>query len=102
MIRKIGVATAAGMLALAGTVVAGTPAQADTPGCVDSFEWRKTSVGDGKLQTEHRWDTRGRTVWSDRDTWVKKYVHCGVVYSYAKVKYKWTGARWVIKNGKRW
>ncbi len=50
------------VIAVLATVVAAPAASADTPGCVDSYEFRHTYVGDGKAETERFWDTRGWTV----------------------------------------
>lgn len=103
MIKRIGLALAATALAATGLMaVSATPAAADTPGCVDSWEWRHFSVGDTKGYVENLFDTRGWTAWASGSYWVKKYWACGVVYDKVKVKYVWTGRHWAVRAAWRY
>ena len=74
---------------------------ARTHTCVDSWEWNHFYVGDRKADVEYLFDTRGWTVWSAGNYWVKKYYACGS-YSIVKVKYWWNGYYYEVANAWRW
>ncbi len=75
---------------------------ARTYGCVSNYEWNHFYIGNRKNVVERFFGTRGWTAWSDGYVGVKKYYACGPYYSVVKVKYVWTGSRWVVKNAYRY
>lgn len=75
---------------------------ARTHTCVDNYEWNNFYIGNGKNAVERLFDTRGWTVWSTSGYWVKKYYACGSYYTIVKVKYRWTGYRWIVQNAWRY
>ncbi|MEO8107092.1 MAG: hypothetical protein ABI720_07205 [Actinomycetes bacterium] len=79
-----------------------TDTSARSYGCVSNYEWNHFYIGNGKNQVEHFFGTRGWTVWSNGYYGVKKYYACGSYYTVVKVKYRWTGSRWVVKNAYRY
>lgn len=102
--RKIGAALATVALTAAPVgvgVVTAAPASA-THTCVDNYEWNHFYIGSGKAATERLFDTRGWTVWSSGNYWMKKYYHCGSYYSIVKVRYYWNGYRWIVDDAWRY
>lgn len=75
---------------------------ARTYGCVSNYEWNHFYIGNGKNAVERFFGTRGWTTRSNGYFGVKKYYACGSYYTVVKVKYVWTGSRWVVKNAYRY